>query len=137
MADRAAGLWQNARNEAAISLKILQLLVSRLFVEVKIQPQRDPGLSPGTLKTGPQKNARSIFLREKNWQCRVWLAARSRRYCGTPREECRPPQTMPRTVPTPCLDTHVHPGHAQCQTRMNTELDTSGYVWLSYTRIDS
>jgi len=33
----------------------------------------------GTLKTGPQKIARSIFLPEKNWQCRVLLAALAER----------------------------------------------------------
>src|SRR5262249_55927660 len=44
---------------------------------------------------------------------------------------------VPDYVPTPRLDSHIQSGHAQVQTRMNPELDTSGYVWLSYTCIDS
>jgi hypothetical protein len=59
----------------------------------------------GRLDISPQKKWGDSSVREqrmgkKIWQFRGLLAARIRRYCGTPREGAGS-QTLPRTVPTP------------------------------------
>jgi len=69
---------------------------------------------PETLKIRSKKIAESIFLAEKNWQCRVVLAARSRRYRGTPGEGI-PPSRVGDFVWTLQVATRVHAdnGHAE------------------------